>query len=43
MFSIMEEYLDLMSYDSIHGYEHSATIIDVGRPESVTEAEKMFK
>lgn len=39
-FSIMEEYLDLMSTESIHGYEHSATIIDVGRPESITEAEK---
>ena len=42
-FSIMEEYLDLMSDESIHGYEHSATIIDVGRPESITEAEKIFK
>ena len=42
-FSIMEEYLDLMSGESIHGYEHSATIIDVGRPESITEAEKIFK
>ena len=42
-FSIMEEYLDLMSNENISGYEHSATIIDVGRPESVTEAEKFFK
>ena len=42
-FSIMEEYLDLMSDESIHGYEHSATIIDVGRLESITEAEKIFK
>ncbi len=42
-FSIMQEYLDLMSSESIHGYEHSATIIDVGRPASVTEAEKFFK
>lgn len=42
-FSIMQEYLDLMSSESIRGYEHSATIIDVGRPASVTEAEKFFK
>ncbi len=42
-FSIMEEYLDLMSYERIHGYEHSATIIDVGRPESIIAAEKIFK
>ena len=42
-FSIMEEYLDLMSHERIHGYEHSARIIDVGRPESITEAEKNFK
>lgn len=41
-FSIMEEYLDLMSLESIQGYEHSATIIDVGRPESIIEAEKIF-
>ena len=42
-FSIMEEYLDLMSNESISGFEHSATIIDVGRPESIIEAEKFFK
>lgn len=42
-FSIMEEYLDLMHTDQIHGFEHTATLIDVGRPESVTEAEKYFK
>lgn len=42
-FSIMEEYLDLMSKENIRGYEHSAKIIDVGRPESITEAEKYFK
>ncbi len=42
-FSIMEEYLDLMSYESIRGYEHSATIVDVGRPEWILEAEKIFK
>lgn len=42
-FSIMEEYLDLMSTEKIYGYEHTAKLIDVGRPESVTEAEKYFK
>lgn len=42
-FSIMEEYLDLMHTEQIHGFEHTATLIDVGRPESVTEAEKYFK
>lgn len=42
-FSIMEEYLDLMKMEKIHGYEHSAQLIDVGRPESVLEAEKIFK
>lgn len=42
-FSIMEEYLDLMQTEIIHGYWHSARIVDVGRPESVLEAEKYFK
>lgn len=42
-FSIMEEYLDLMTFGEIHGYQHDATLIDVGRPESVIEAEKYFK
>lgn len=42
-FSIMEEYLDLMHTEKIHGYEHHAKLIDVGRPESVLEAEKHFK
>lgn len=42
-FSIMEEYLDLMLTERIHGYEHTAQLIDVGRPESVLEAEKIFK
>lgn len=41
-FSIMEEYLDLMHSERIHGYEHHAHLVDVGRPESVTEAEKYF-
>lgn len=42
-FSIMEEYLDLMHTEEIHGFEHQAHIIDVGRPESVLAAEKIFK
>lgn len=42
-FSIMEEYLDLMLTEHIHGYEHQADLIDVGRPESIAEAEKIFK
>ena len=42
-FSIMEEYLDLMHSEQIHGYEHQGILIDVGRPESVLEAEKIFK
>lgn len=42
-FSIMEEYLDLMLTEKIHGYEHNAQLVDVGRPESVLEAEQIFK
>lgn len=42
-FSIMEEYLDLMFDNHIQGFEHHAHLIDVGRPESVLEAEKYFK
>ena len=42
-FSIMEEYLDLMFEKHIQGFEHHAKLIDVGRPESVIEAEKYFK
>lgn len=42
-FSIMEEYLDLMKDYKIKGYQHHAIIVDVGRPESVLEAEKIFK
>lgn len=42
-FSIMEEYLDLMHTEEIHGFEHHADLIDVGRPESILAAEKIFK
>ena len=41
-FSIMEEYLDLMFENEILGFQHEARLIDVGRPESVIEAEKHF-
>ena len=41
-FSIMEEYLDLMFENNILGFQHEARLIDVGRPESVIEAEKHF-
>lgn len=42
-FSIMEEYLDLMFENHIQGFQHNAKLIDVGRPESVVEAEIYFK
>ncbi|MDO5616419.1 MAG: nucleotidyltransferase family protein [Cruoricaptor ignavus] len=41
-FSIMEEYLDMMHTEKICGYLHTAHLVDVGRPESVLEAEKYF-
>lgn len=43
-FSIMKVYMDLMKTESIIGFDHSGGIlIDVGRPESVLEAENYFK
>lgn len=42
-FSIMEEYLDLMQTEKIHGFKHESILVDVGRPESVLEAEQYFK
>lgn len=42
-FSIIDEYLDLMAERNIFGYEHQAQLIDVGRPESVLQAELYFK
>ena len=42
-FSIMEEYLDLMLTEKIHGFIHNSILVDVGRPSSVIEAEKYFK
>lgn len=43
-FSIMKVYMDLMQTESILGFDHSGGIlIDVGRPESVLEAENYFQ
>lgn len=43
-FSIMQTYMRLMFSQNLLGYEHSGGIlIDVGKPESVVEAEKSFK
>lgn len=43
-FSIMKVYMDLMKTESILGFDHSGGIlIDVGRPESVIEAEQYFQ
>jgi len=42
-FSIMTTYMELMKTEKILGFDHSGGIlIDVGRPESVLEAEKYF-
>ena len=42
-FSIMDEYMELMKEDIIIGYQHTASLVDVGRPESIVEAERIFK
>ena len=42
-FSIMEEYLDLMRTEEIYGFEHTANLVDVGKPEAVAIAEKYIK
>lgn len=42
-FSIMTTYMELMKTEKILGFDHSGGIlVDVGRPESVLEAEKFF-
>lgn len=42
-FSITDIYLRLAASESIVGYDHSGDlIIDVGKPESIAQAEKMF-
>lgn len=43
-FSIMKTYMELMKDEVILGFDHSGgLLIDVGRPESVLEAEKYFQ
>lgn len=42
-FSIMDAYLSLMKNHKILGYQHQSYLIDVGKPESIIEAEKHFK
>lgn len=42
-FSIMTSYMELMRSEIIMGYDHSGgKMVDVGRPESIIEAERMF-
>jgi len=42
-FSLTETYLDLAGEHAILGYDHSGDkFVDVGKPESVVEAEKLF-
>jgi MurNAc alpha-1-phosphate uridylyltransferase len=42
-FSLTESYLDLAAEHLILGYDHSGDkLVDVGKPESVAEAEKLF-
>ncbi len=42
-FSIMDSYLDLAAEQIILGYDHSGDhLVDVGKPESVAAAEKIF-
>jgi NDP-sugar pyrophosphorylase family protein len=43
-FSIVDVYLELAKTHTIKGYDHSGSkLIDVGKPESVSLAEKIFK
>ncbi|MBV7439972.1 nucleotidyltransferase family protein [Weeksellaceae bacterium TAE3-ERU29] len=42
-FSIMKSYLELMKSEQILGFQHSAKLLDVGKPDSAELAEKMFK
>lgn len=41
-FSIMEEYLDMMKTENIKGFYHNANLVDVGKPEAIKLAEKLF-
>lgn len=42
-FSIMKSYLDLITDENILGFVHNAKVLDVGKPEATTLAEKYFK
>ena len=43
-FSLVDTYLSLAADQLIYGYDHSGDkLIDVGKPEAVAEAEKLFK
>lgn len=42
-FSIMQTYMELMKTEDILGFDHTGShLTDVGRPESIVEAEKIF-
>lgn len=42
-FSIMTTYMELMKTEKILGFDHSGgVLVDVGKPESIAEAEKIF-
>ena len=42
-FSIIDTYLDLARTQHVYGFDHSRdVVIDVGKPESIAEAEKYF-
>jgi N-acetyl-alpha-D-muramate 1-phosphate uridylyltransferase len=42
-FSIVDTYLDIAKTGTIKGFEHSESkLVDVGKPEAVAEAEKLF-
>jgi N-acetyl-alpha-D-muramate 1-phosphate uridylyltransferase len=41
-FSIMDEYIDLMDKINIQAFVHQAQLIDVGKPEAIAQAEKLF-
>ena len=42
-FSLVETYLSLAAGHPIYGYDHSGDkLVDVGKPESVAIAEKLF-
>jgi NDP-sugar pyrophosphorylase family protein len=43
-FSITNTYLDLASTESIMGYNHTGDVVlDVGKPEAIVEAERIFQ